>query len=227
MGITRIDAQDLRAIFEFVAYRIEQEESALNALDAAIGDGDHGITMRTGFQAVKDTITVMPVDASPTEVLNEAGEAFMSAAGGAIGVILGSMFIAGGKALVNSTQIGAAEVKTLLYAMEAGVVNAGKAHPGDKTLLDPLHAACESLASATTDDLGDAFSRAAAAANASAQSTAKMLCRLGRASRLGDRVLGHPDPGAVSFSLIMRSIAEWVLTKGAVSMPSISRHSLV
>jgi phosphoenolpyruvate---glycerone phosphotransferase subunit DhaL len=213
--ITAIDAPCLRKIFEFVAERIEVAEPALNKLDAAIGDGDHGITMRVGFNALQNRLAALPPDASIDQVLTEAGKTFMGATGGAIGVILGSMFVAGGKALKGVPQIGSSELKILLQAMEAAVVKTGKAQPGDKTILDALHAACEALDS-TDGSLQNALSRAARAAEIGADATSRMLCRVGRASRLGERVLGHPDPGASSFSLIMRSMAEWVEAEGAV-----------
>jgi len=121
------------------------------------------------------------------------------------------LVLAGGNALTNINEIGPAELKEMLDAMETGVAKAGKARPGDKTLLDSLHAACESLNSSPTyESLSEAISRAADAAEEGAQRTADMHCRLGRASRLGDRALGHRDPGAVSFSLVLRSMADWV-----------------
>ena len=218
MTTTRIDATDLRAIFHSMARRIKFEEPRLNALDAAIGDGDHGITMRVGFDAVHSALDEMPPGASVSDVLNETGKTFMAGTGGAIGIILGRMFMAGGKALVSIRDIGPSELKMLLDAMEAGVVKAGKARPGDKTLLDPLHAACESLNSVSEGSLKEMLSRAADAATASAQATADMRCRIGRASRLGDRALGHQDPGAVSFSLIMRSMADWVQAKDGAAV---------
>jgi dihydroxyacetone kinase phosphoprotein-dependent L subunit len=217
----RIDANDMRAILDYARQRIQQEESALNALDAAIGDGDHGITMRVGLQAVQAALAVSPQDASLSEVLIEAGKAFMGGTGGAIGVIFGRMLSAGGNALTNINGMGPAELKIMLNGMETGVARAGKARPGDKTLLDSLHAACESLKSSpTSESLSEAISRAACAAEEGAERTAGMHCRLGRASRLGDRALGHRDPGAVSFSLVLRSMAVWVKGKDREAVPN-------
>lgn len=207
----RVGANDMKAILDYACVRIQQEESELNALDAAIGDGDHGITMRVGSHAIQAALAIIPHEARLPEVLNEAGKAFMGGTGGAIGVIFGRMLMAGGNALTNVDELGSAELKTMLNAMEAGVVKAGKARPGDKTLLDSLHAACELLNSSSSyESLSEAISQAADAAENGAQRTAEMHCRLGRASRLGDRALGHRDPGAVSFSLVLRSMADWV-----------------
>jgi len=222
MNDKRIEAEDLRAMLGYTCRRIQEEESNLNALDAAVGDGDHGITMRIGFQAIQGSLDATPREATLTDVLREAGKAFMGATGGAIGIIFGRMFIGGGTALAGVKEIGPVEFKTMLEAMEASVVKAGKAQPGDKTLLDSLHTACESLNSQPPcRSLAEAASRAADAAEEGAQSTAEMHCRLGRGSRLGDRVIGHRDPGAVSFSLVLRSMAEWVNAMDSASAPKV------
>jgi dihydroxyacetone kinase-like protein len=214
MTVNYIDSSELRDMLAFAGKRIEAQESALTALDSAIGDGDHGITMRLGFQAIKKAIADLPESASICNVLTTAGNAFMGGTGGAIGVILGRAFISGGKALANAQQIGPEEFRTMLLAMEEGVVKVGRAKPGDKTLLDSLHAAADSLTSTSgNDSLEEIASSAAAAAEAGAQSTAAMPCRLGRASRLGDRALGHKDPGAVSFSVILRATSDWINSK--------------
>ena len=218
MKSDRIYAQDLKEMLRFAGRRIEEDESRLNELDAAVGDGDHGITMRIGFQAIQATLDAVPPETSLTDVLKEAGKVFMGETGGAIGVIFGRMLIGGGNALTGVSEIGPAELKTLLDAMGASVVKAGKAQPGDKTLLDALHGACESLKTPPPcASLAEAFSRAADGAEEGARSTADMLCRLGRGSRFGDRVIGHRDPGAVSFSLVLRSMADWVNAKDSAS----------
>jgi dihydroxyacetone kinase phosphoprotein-dependent L subunit len=214
-----IDAPCLREIFNHIAERIENEESTLNELDAAAGDGDHGITMRTGFQAVRSALAATPQDATIASVFRETGYVFMNSTGGAIGVVLGRMLMAGGEAMKGVSEIGPLEFRSLLQAMESSVTKTGKVRPGDKTLLDSLHASSESLASITPDDRLDAvLSRAADSAEAGATSTALMTCRVGRASRLGERSRGHMDPGAVSFSLMMRVFAE--LIRGNNSNPT-------
>jgi dihydroxyacetone kinase phosphoprotein-dependent L subunit len=208
MNTNGIDARTLRRCLETAAAAIAAKESHLNALDSAIGDGDHGITMRTGFEAVTERLAALTDDAGLEEVLKEAGSAFMGATGGAIGVLLGGMFMAGGTALAGRSEIGINELKLLLEAMEASLVRIGKAKPGDKTILDAVHAACRAVAGTNSSEVDKAVLTAAEAAAAGAQMTANMLCAKGRASRLGERVLGHPDPGAVSFSLILQAFTE-------------------
>lgn len=207
-----ISPQDLRDVLTAVAEAVAQQESALTELDSAIGDGDHGITMRLGFQAVVQRVGGLPPDAGIDAILGQSGRAFMGATGGAIGVILGKMLSSGKTALQGSTSIGPAELATWLGAMESSVTNSGKAKPGDKTILDAVHAAAESAAQSLKegDSLAQMAARAAQAADAGAKSTANMLCKMGRASRLGERSLGHPDPGATSFAIILSAIARWL-----------------
>jgi dihydroxyacetone kinase phosphoprotein-dependent L subunit len=220
-----ITAQDLRSVLSRVAQKIAERESYLNSLDAATGDGDHGITMRLGFQAVVRKLSELDSQAGMDVIWREAGMAFMGASGGAIGVILGKMLMAGGNSLRGAQHLGAPEFRNMLGAMETAIANAGKAKPGDKTILDAVHGANLALAGpeATTDDLPLLVSQAAQAAKRAAQDTAGMVCRVGRASRLGDRTLGCPDPGAVSFSLILGEMAEWLGERQASFGPVASR----
>jgi dihydroxyacetone kinase phosphoprotein-dependent L subunit len=203
-----ISSTGLRELLLAAGDAVEREESHLNALDSAIGDGDHGITMRLGFQAVKKAIEALPAESTPDQIFTGTGKAFMRSTGGAIGIILGRALGAAGEAMRGRSAMSAADWKLCFLAMEQTVSAVGKAKPDDKTMLDPLHAVNRALL-ATGDDLeiAELLLVAAEAAERSAEATASMHCRMGRASRLGDRALGHPDPGAVSFSIITRAMA--------------------
>jgi dihydroxyacetone kinase len=212
MAITAIDARCLSQMLVFVAEEIARREAELNALDAAVGDGDHGITMRIGFEAIRDRLGQLDRATSIDGILRESGTAFLGATGGAIGVVMGKMLLAGGKALQGIHEIRAPEFGLLLTSMETSVATTGKVKPGDRTILDAIHAAA---AAATGGDFGakdlDAIvDLSASAAQEAARGTADMLCRVGRASRLGTRVLGHPDPGATSFAIILRAMHNWI-----------------
>jgi dihydroxyacetone kinase len=203
-----INSSGLRQLLAAATEAVEREESYLNALDSAIGDGDHGITMRIGFQAASNAIAAQPSDSYPGRILVVGGRAFMGSTGGAIGVLLGRALIAAGEAVRDRDVLRAVDLKLCFDAMERAVSTIGKAEPGDKTLLDPLHAINEALTTVTHDtECADILLSAAEAAERAAKATAFMKCRMGRASRLGDRALGHPDPGAVSFSIIARAFA--------------------
>ena len=211
MDAASITPAGLRQLLAFVAEAISREEGSLNALDAAIGDGDHGITMRIGFGAVNTKVRELPEAAEIGVILRESGMAFMGATGGAIGVLLGKMLIAAGAALKGRPEIGPAEFRLVLESMETALASAGKAKPGDKTLLDAVHAANNAVKAEGDSgaDLTTLLVHASFAAQKAAQNTAQMLPQAGRASRLGDRAIGHPDPGATSFSVVLGAMAEW------------------
>lgn len=213
MKRTTIGEAELREILRFVSETVIKEESRLNALDAAIGDGDHGLTVRVGFQAVRKSVDNSPNSTEISILLGNAGREFMDATGGAIGIILGRMLICGEEALKGRETLGADELKRWLDAMESTITAVGKAKPGDKTILDAVHAASVAVSAPILqrNDVAEALLAASQAAERGACDTASMLCNVGRASRLGERVLGHPDPGAVTFSIIMNSFYRWLI----------------
>ncbi len=208
-----IGATELREILRFTAENVAKEEFRLNALDAAIGDGDHGITVRLGFQAVRKSIDSAAACNDISTLYGDAGRAFMGVTGGAIGIILGRMLICGQEAFEKCDALGVDELKRWLKAMESTIVAVGKAKPGDKTILDAVHAASFAVSplSSGQNDIGEALLVASQAAERAASETANMICKVGRASRLGDRVLGHPDPGAVTFSIILNSFYRYLV----------------
>ena len=214
-----ISTLDLRKMLDFVGRKIIAQETYLNSLDAAVGDGDHGITMRLGFQAITDALSGLEPRVGLDVIFRKAGMAFMGATGGAIGVIFGKMLVSGAVPLQGVEQLGTVEFKILLREMELAVIKTGKAKVGDKTILDAVHAANQAISSPDAQDIDDlAFvvSTAAKAAEKAAQDTAGMICRVGRASRLGARTLGCPDPGAVSFGIILRAMADWLAAQDSL-----------
>lgn len=203
-------------MLDFAGRKIIAQEAYLNSLDAALGDGDHGITMRLGFQAIADALSKLDPAAGLDIIFRKAGMSFMGGTGGAIGVIFGKMLVSGAGPLHGAQQFGTVEFNILLREMELAVINTGKAKVGDKTILDAVHAANQVLSGpdAENEDLAFVVSSAAQAAEKAAQDTAGMICRVGRASRLGARTLGCPDPGAVSFGIILRAMADWLAGAG-------------
>ena len=200
-----MDSSNLKEALILAAAKFHQAEGRLNELDGAVGDGDHGITMRIGFDAVRTAVGALADGATPDSILRSAGMAFMSATGGAIGVILGRALSAGGMALRGMPQIGPAEFITMLKGMENAVEAAGKVKPGDRTILDSIHAA---VAVVPGPDMVETVRDAYLAAERAAEETAGWPCKVGRASRLGERAIGHPDPGAVSFSILLKAFLE-------------------
>lgn len=193
------------------AARLEQERDRLNRLDADIGDGDHGANMTRGFNAAAARLDGAPDD-HPAAALRAVGMTLLSTVGGAAGPLYGSFFIGMATALRESPEpsLSAADWARALEAAVAGVQRRGKAEPGDKTMVDALLPARDALAAAADGgaSLGDALRAAADAADAGAEATVPLLARKGRASYLGERSIGHLDPGAVSSALLLRTAAD-------------------
>ncbi len=203
-----LTARDWIRLFERTADAVEAASSRLNELDGAIGDGDHGVTMSIGFRAVRQALAALPADTSVDQVFTAAGKNFLTATGGAIGPIFGTMWTDAAKAFPAARSIAPSELPHLFEVMEQAVIRRGKAKPGDKTLLDALHPAVEAVRNAAGAETALLLERAAEAALEGAHGTASMLARMGRSSRLGERTLGHEDAGANSLAIILRAMAD-------------------
>jgi dihydroxyacetone kinase-like protein len=179
----------------------------LTQLDAAIGDGDHGINMTRGFEAVSKAVAAQDPDTAPGPLLVLAGKTLVATVGGASGPLWGSALRAAGRSLGEAAALDAAL---------AAVVDLGAAQPGDKTMVDALAPANAALRErlAAGGSVADAVTAAAAAAEAGARATAPMQARKGRASYLGERSIGHQDPGATSAALILRALQTAVTQEG-------------
>jgi dihydroxyacetone kinase phosphoprotein-dependent L subunit len=190
---------------------IEAACAELGNLDRAIGDGDHGITMTIGARAVRQRLESAP-EAVGTDLLKQVALG-MGSVGGAIGPIYatGLARVAGG---TFGTPVTVADLRLASETAEAAIMTLGKANPGDKTIVDALHALVESLreSEAHGADLRIAVRAAADAAREGAASTAGMVAKMGRASRLGERSLGTADPGAMSFALAIDVLADAYLS---------------
>ncbi len=184
---------------------IEQAEPELARLDAAAGDGDHGAGMVRGLRAA----AAAAVAVGAGECLVQAGEAFADAAGGASGALIGTYLTTLGQSL-PADEPTPALLHQALAAGLAAVQRLGKARPGDKTMVDTLEPFTRAFGEAVQGGaaIGEAWQAALPAAEAGALATAEMLCRRGRASRLGERSRGHLDPGAISMLAILRAAGE-------------------
>lgn len=210
VGKISLTARDWIRIFNEIGDAVESAKDRLNQLDGEIGDGDHGVSMSIGFRATRAALETLGEEQDVGRIFTMAGQAFLSAAGGAIGPLVGTMWLDTGKALAGSERFGAAECRQMLEAMEGAVMRRGKARPGEKTLLDALHPAVLAAREVKDMDLLALLAKAAQAADAGAQNTVSMLARVGRASRLGNRTIGHQDAGATSMALMLAVICEAV-----------------
>lgn len=186
---------------------IAENAQYLSELDAAVGDGDHGTNMDRGMTAVIGALDEAPPADLPA-LFKKVGMTLVSSVGGASGPLYGTLFLRMGGAFGDGTA-GAAEFAAALRAGVDGVVARGRAEAGDKTMFDALAPALDALdgALASGADLATALEAAAAAAEAGRDATESMVARKGRASYLGQRSVGHIDPGATSSAMLIAAAA--------------------
>ena len=188
---------------------IAEQKQYLTGLDAAIGDGDHGINMDRGFQQV--LIKIAPVkDKDAGTLLKTTGMALVGSVGGAGGPLYGTFFIRAGTALDGKAEVADADLVAALEAGLKGVVERGKANLKDKTMVDVLTPALEQAKARLKEgaSIADALSAATDAAEAGMKATIPLKALKGRASYLGDRSIGHQDPGATSSYYLLRTLRE-------------------
>jgi phosphoenolpyruvate---glycerone phosphotransferase subunit DhaL len=203
-----VQAATVTAWMSEIAESVSSERDYLTQLDAAIGDGDHGTNMDRGFSAVQKALAEQDTDVPPGRLLIVAGKTLVSTVGGASGPLWGSAFRRAGRTLGDAPEWDGAQLVEALDAAREGVVDLGAAAPGDKTMVDALIPAVEALRASLDAGaaLPDAVGAAAAAAEDGARATVPLQARKGRASYLGERSIGHQDPGATSVALVMRAL---------------------
>lgn len=208
MPATAVTVETLDRWLRGCAVAIAEQRDFLTQLDAAIGDADHGANMTRGFAAVQVKLDDLDGGTAPGKLLIEAGSTLVSTVGGASGPLWGSAFRAMGRALGDGENFDGAALADAVDAALAAVVDLGAASVGDKTMVDALVPASAALRAGVAADasLADAARAAADAAEAGARGTSPMQARKGRASYLGERSIGHQDPGATSAALIMRAL---------------------
>ena len=202
-----LDAAWAQRWIELAAADIAEQRDYLVDLDRAIGDGDHGENMDRGFKAALEALG-QAQPGSVAEVLKTVAKTLMSTVGGAAGPLYGTAFLRASKAAGDGELDGAGAAAVIAGALE-GIQARGKATTGEKTMVDAWTPALEAARAAAESGSGAAavFEAAATAAEVGAASTEPMRATKGRASYLGERSIGHLDPGAVSTSLILRAAA--------------------
>ncbi|MGW8778146.1 dihydroxyacetone kinase subunit DhaL [Streptomyces sp. NPDC055796] len=178
---------------------VEREADRLTELDSPIGDADHGSNLLRGFTAVRAALAADPA-ASPGAVLVLAGRTLISTVGGASGPLYGTLLRRTGKELGEAAEVSDEDLRKALYAGVGAVAQLGGAAPGDKTMLDALVPGVTALSGS--------YRAAADAAEHGARATVPMQARKGRASYLGERSIGHQDPGATSAALLLGALAD-------------------
>ena len=206
-----MDATTITSWMREIETSVRAERDHLVQLDSAIGDADHGINMARGFEAV---VQALATDAGspPGKLLVLAGRTLVSTVGGASGPLWGSALRSGGRTLGDQATFDGPELVEVLAAALASVKDLGTASLGDKTMVDALEPAVDKLREriAAGTPLGQALDDAGAAAEAGMKATIPLQARKGRASYLGERSVGHQDPGATSTAIIIRALQKAV-----------------
>ncbi|MBE9208775.1 dihydroxyacetone kinase subunit L [Nostoc sp. LEGE 06077] len=194
---------------QIFAFEIEQNKEYLTQLDAAIGDADHGINMDRGFKKVMSQLpTVANQDIG--SILKTVSMTLISSVGGASGPLYGTLFLKASTVAVGKQELTSQELLELLQAGLDGVLQRGKAQLEDKTMVDVLSPAVIAFRQAVEEgkDSVAAMQQALATSEQALENTKPMLAKKGRASYLGERSIGHQDPGATSCYLMLRSLWE-------------------
>ncbi len=202
---------ETKELLLYTAERMVESEPMLTELDLKIGDGDHGLGMQRGFATVCELLrneSFQPKDLG--ELFLTSGTKMMSSMGGASGAIFGTLFRAGGKAIAGQNIFNAAVLSTFLVAGSQAVFERGGAKPGDKTMMDALVAAEKQSIQVQNENLKEALISIVKAAENGAEQTRNQVAVFGRAKSLGERSLGYVDPGAVSMSLILKYMLEFL-----------------
>ncbi len=209
MGKENLDLSDTIEMVKQVALSIIDSEPLLTDADRNLGDGDHGLGMERGMKAVIEKIESSSFN-QISDVFKSAGMAMMSSMGGASGALFGTLFRNGGKALDGEETLNSDGLKSFLNAANEGVKSRGGASPGDKTMIDALEPAAKEASENITLPLYELISLVSQAADRGKEESKDMIATMGRAKTLGERSLGHPDAGACSVAIILKSMSEFI-----------------
>jgi len=202
-----IDNKKLISILEAIQVKIHENAQFLTELDAAIGDSDHGINLDRGFSKVietKDSLSELDCGA----ILKKVGMTLVSTVGGASGPLYGTAFMKAGGALAGKNELNFEDFLLALKEAIGGVKMRGKGEKGEKTMLDAMIPALEIMEENKTLEPKQALELGVKAAQEGVEYTKTIIATKGRASYLGERSLGHQDPGATSFTYLLQAIQE-------------------
>ncbi len=188
---------------------LDGQKAHLTDLDAAIGDSDHGENMARGFQAVKAKLAAQEF-ADIGALFKVVGMTLISTVGGASGPLYGTLFMKAAVKATGKQELTVQDWADCLEAGLAGILQLGKAQLGDKTMLDALTPALKALQDNADKPMVDALKASADAAKAGMEATIPLEAHKGRASYLGERSIGHQDPGATSSWILLQALADTV-----------------
>lgn len=204
-----MDNKKVIEVLRAIGKAINEQKEFLTELDNVIGDGDHGINMARGFQEVEKKLdTVAEKDIGT--ILKTVGMTLVSTVGGASGPLYGTAFMKSGQFLAGKESVGLADFIELLKVSVDGIKMRGKSTTGEKTMLDAMVPALEAIEKAAEEgkDAKQALEAGMTAAEQGIEYTKTIIATKGRASYLGERSIGHQDPGATSFTLMLKVVCE-------------------
>lgn len=214
MAISELSAQDAREMFLYVSRRMVESKDLLTQADKAIGDGDHGVGMARGFEAVVEKLEGQSFN-NTGELLKTIGTTLLMSVGGAAGAIFGTFFRGGAKDLENSPSLDSRVLSHMLLDGLEAVRQRGGAKIGDKTMVDALQPAATKSEDMSSAPLSESLPAVAGAAEQGMEKTKEMTATIGKAKTLGERSLGYADPGAISTYLILKFMTEFVTERDA------------
>ena len=208
-----VTSKDFKEFIKKLVAMIESEKDYLCELDRKIGDGDHGVTMSIGFQAVNEVLDdELSNEQDCSKISVKVGKTFLNAVGSSVGPLYATGFMRGAKEIKKQETINEIDLVSFWIAFGNGVKERGQAEVGDKTMVDTFAPFVESLENSNleSNDFFKVFQNAVTAAENGMESTKDLLSKKGRSSRLGDRSIGAQDPGATSAYLIVNTFLEFV-----------------
>lgn len=207
-----LKASELKQLMLAIATAIEENKALLTDLDRVIGDADHGHNMAKGFRAVAEKMQDA-TDDDAGAILRTVGMTLVSTVGGASGPLYGTAFLRAAASLADKDELSAADLQLALTAALEGIKQRGQAEPGDKTIVDALEPAVTALSEklAAGGGVEEALTAAVDAAQNGMEHTKTIVARKGRASYLGERSLGHQDPGATSTYLMLKAMGQFLI----------------
>lgn len=209
MSTTKLDVQQLKDMCLYVSTEMQNSKALLSKADQVIGDGDHGIGMARGFKAVEAKIKTE--DFSDIEGLfRSVGMTLLSSIGGAAGAVFGSFFLGFSKGLSGKDYLTCDNISPALKIGLENVKKRGHADVGDKTMIDALQPAVNKAETLETNDIKSCLLELWRSAEEGVEKTKEMVAKVGKSKTLGERSLGFPDPGAISLSLIFKSMYEFI-----------------
>jgi len=218
MGKLELPLPEVREMIVAVSRGMIASTDRLTQADKAIGDGDHGVGMARGFASVIEKVEGQEFT-SIGHLFKTVGTAILTSAGGAAGAVFGTLFRGAAENVGDRSVLTAALFSRMLLDGLRAVEDRGQAKPGDKTMIDALEPAAVESERQSSAPFDEALTAIAEAARLGMEKTREMVATVGKAKTLGERSLGHPDPGALSMSLILEFMAEYAAQKSDRNKP--------